>query len=110
MEEDDAVHRHLGVVFGNDFLTRHIQHCFFHVDLAVGALPQRHDEVETGFEGAVVAAKTEHGAFRALIHNLDGTTAKPKCEDNQDDDEDGTAAELGSKIDRHDVLLGFGEM
>ena len=93
MVEDDAIDGYLCVVLGDDFLTRHVQHGFFHVHLAVGALPQRHDKVKTRLQRAVVTPQTQHGALRTLIDDLNGTQPEPEREGNQYDDENRAAAE-----------------
>src|ERR1700712_41780 len=66
-----GVYLHGGIVRGDDFLGRDIQHGFHHVDPVADAVHDRHDDIQPGFEGVGVAAETLHGPLITLGHDLE---------------------------------------
>lgn len=58
LEEAHGVYLHCGVVGGDDFLRRNIQHAFHHVDLATDAVHHRNNDVQARLEGVGVTAET----------------------------------------------------
>ncbi len=70
LEEHHAVHRDHGVVAGDDLLRGHVQDLLHHVLLASDLVDHRHDQVETGAQGARVTPETLDRVFHALGHPL----------------------------------------
>ena len=71
LEEAHGIDLHGGIVGGDDFLRRDIQHAFHHVDLATDAVHDRDDDIQAGLEGVGVAAETLDGPLVALGHHFE---------------------------------------
>ncbi|MCY1431577.1 hypothetical protein D9M71_475490 [compost metagenome] len=71
LEEAHGVDLHRGVVGGDDFLWRNIQHAFHHIHLAADAVHDRNDDVQPRLERVGVATETLDGPFKALGHDLE---------------------------------------
>jgi len=71
LEEAHGVDLHGGVVGGDHFLGRDIQHAFHHVDLATDAVHDWDDDVEAGLERIGVAAEALDRPLIALGHHFE---------------------------------------
>src|SRR5450830_80852 len=71
LEEAHGVDLHRGVVGGDDFLGRDVEHAFHHVDLAPDAVHDRDDDVQAGLEGVGVAPEALHRPLITLGHDLE---------------------------------------
>src|SRR3990167_1895771 len=80
LEEADGVDLHRGVVGGDHFLGRSIQHAFHHVELAADAVHHRHYDVQARFQGVGVAAEALHRPLVALRHDLETHEQNGHCE------------------------------
>ncbi len=71
LEEAHGVDLYRGVVGGDDFLGRNVEHAFHHVDLAPDAVHDRDDDIEARLEGVGVAPEALHRPLKALGHDLE---------------------------------------
>ena len=70
LKEADGINLHGGVVGGNHFLRRNIQHAFHYVELAPDPVHHRHNNVQARFQGVGVATEALHGPLEALRYDL----------------------------------------
>ena len=68
--ESDAVHRHGGVVAGDDLLLGNVDHLLHHVHLAADTIKIRNDEIEARPQCAGVFSETLDGPVVALRHRF----------------------------------------
>ena len=64
--EDHAIHRYHGVVPGDDFLGRHVEHRFHHVHLGADLIEHGDDDVQPRIQGLGVPAEPFHRVVVAL--------------------------------------------
>src|SRR3989338_2625997 len=71
LEEADGVDLHRGVIGGDHFLRRNIQHVFHYVELAADFVHYRDDDVQARLKGVGVATEALHRPFKTLRHHLE---------------------------------------
>ena len=69
LEEHHRVHADHGVVLGDDFLPRNIEHLLHHVDLVTDAIDEGVDDVQAGIGGEVIFPEPFDGIDEALFHD-----------------------------------------
>jgi hypothetical protein len=96
--ERDAVDRDRGVVPGDDFLTRHVDHLLHHIELVADRVDIGKDQSEARRQSLVVLAETLDGVIEALRH-------LPHAHEGGDDDErDDHQSEDADPLDHDDAL------
>jgi len=85
--EDDAVHRHHGIVPRDDLLARHIEHLLHHVHFGADPIDEGRDETEARRQAVRIAAETLDGIDIALRHDLDRLRYEDDRQKQNDDDE-----------------------
>ena len=90
--ERHAIHRHRGVIAGDDLLTGNVDHLLHHVHLAPDAVEIRNDEIQARRERAGEFAEPFDGPVIALRHGLH---AREQRDDNEQHDGNGENIESG---------------